>query len=98
MEENSKERFEKIKNKFKLTSFVSDLDGTVKVSDQFINDFDFLIKLVDQIDKRNHIESINKIEKLKPIKEYEMYSFNDIVKTICENREKINEIISKISE
>lgn len=43
-------------------------------------------------------ESINKIEKLKPIKEYEMYSFNDIMKTLCENREKINEIISKISE
>lgn len=40
----------------------------------------------------------NKIEKLKPIKEYEMFSFSDIIKTLCENREKINEIISKISE
>lgn len=43
-------------------------------------------------------ESINKIEKLKPIKEYEMFSFSDIINTLCENREKINEIISKISE
>lgn len=41
---------------------------------------------------------ILRIEKLKPIKEYEMFSFNDIIKTLCENREKINEIISKISE
>lgn len=48
--------------------------------------------------EENPKESINKIKKIKPIKEYEMYSFNDIIKTLCKNREKINEIISKISE
>lgn len=98
IEENQKERFEKIKNLFNSSSFVSEFDGRIKVGKNFIEDFRYLINLVDLLDKRNHIESINKIEKLKPIKEYEMYSFNDIIKTLCENREKINEIISKISE
>lgn len=41
-------------------------------------------------------ESINKIEKLKSIKDYEMISFIDIIKTLCENREKINEIIERV--
>lgn len=98
IEENPKERFEKIKNLFNSSSFITEYDGTIKVEKYFIEDFGYLINLVDLLDKRNHIESINKIEKLKTIKDYEMISFIDIIKTLCENREKINEIISKISE
>lgn len=33
------------------------------------------------------------IEKLKSIKDYEIISHIDIIKILCENREKINEII-----
>lgn len=98
IEENPKERFEKIKNLFNSSSFITEYDGTIKVKKYFIEDFGYLINLVDLLDKRNHIESINKIEKLKPIKDYEIISSLDIIKTLCENREKINEIISKISE
>lgn len=47
-----------------------------------IKDFEYLINLVDQLDKRNHMESINKIEKLKPIKDYEMDIFIDIIKNV----------------
>lgn len=96
IEENPKERFEKIKDLFNSTSFITDFDGRIKVSKDFIEDFEFLIKLVDELDKRNHIESINKIEKLKPIKTYEMSSYIDIIKMLDENREKINEIIENI--
>lgn len=41
-------------------------------------------------------ESINKIEKLKPIKDYEIISSLDIIRILCENREKINEIIERV--
>lgn len=97
MKKNPKERFEEIKNLFNSSSFVSEFDGSIKVTKEFIEDFKYLIKLVDQMDKRNHIESINKIEKLKTIKDYEMINFIDIIKVLCENREKINEIIEKIN-
>lgn len=35
-------------------------------------------------------------EELKSIKDYEMISFIDIIKTLSENREKINEIIERV--
>lgn len=60
IEENPKERFEKIKNLFNSSSFISDVDSIVKVSSHFIQDFDFLIKLVENLDKRNHIERVVK--------------------------------------
>lgn len=41
-------------------------------------------------------ESINKIEKLKSIKDYEIISSLDIIRILCENREKINEIIERV--
>lgn len=63
IEENSKERFEKIKNLFNSTSFVSDVDSTVKVSSHFIQDFDFLIKLVENLDAYNKLKKeLMKIE------------------------------------
>lgn len=62
----------------------------IEVTSKFIRDFEYLINLVDQLDKRIHIE------KLKSIKDYEMISFIDIIKTLCENREKINEIIERM--
>lgn len=45
---------------------------------------------------KQKFEGSNKIEKLKPVKDYEMISFIDIIKTLCENREKINEIIERV--
>lgn len=55
--------------------------------------YDDIKELFAIIEVLKNKESINKIEKLKPIKDYEMISFIDIIKTLCENREKINEII-----
>lgn len=64
MEENPKEKFERIKKAFNQSGFKSfiqdDVIHTLEVSKSFIEDFEYLIKLVDQLDKRNHIESINK--------------------------------------
>lgn len=100
MEQNPKERFESIKKAFNESGFNSfiqdDVIRTVEVSKNFISDFEFLINLVENLDKRNHIETVNKIEKLKSIKDYEMISFIDIIRTLCENREKINEIIESV--
>lgn len=94
MEQNPKEKFEDIKKTFYQSDFGVFLPkDKIEVTSKFIKDFEYLINLVDQLDKRNHIETINKIEKLKPIKDYEMINFIDIIKTLCENREKINEII-----
>jgi hypothetical protein len=97
MEENPKEKFEHIKKVFYQSGISALLyKDKIEVTPKFIRDFEYLINLVDQMDKRNHIESINKIEKLKSIKDYEMISFIDIIKTLCENREKINEIIERV--
>lgn len=97
MEQNPKEKFEDIKKVF-YQSDISTLlcRDKIEVTPKFIRDFEYLINLVEQMDKRNSIETINKIEKLKPIKDYEMISFIDIIKTLCENREKINEIIERV--
>ena len=66
MEENPKERFEDIKKHFYNAEFGKFIiKDKVEVTPKFIRDFEYLINLVDQMDKRNHIESINKIEKLK---------------------------------
>lgn len=97
MEQNPRERFEDIKKAFYQSDFGVFLStDKIEVTGDFIKDFEYLINLVDQLDKRNHIETINKIEKLKPIKDYEMISFIDIIRTLCENREKINEIIERL--
>lgn len=97
MEQNHKERFEDIKKAFYKSDFGVFLPSDkVEVTPKFIEDFKFLIKLVDQLDKRKSIDSINKIEKLKPLKVYEMISYIDIIKVLSENREKINEIIDFI--
>lgn len=97
MDQNPKERFENIKKAFYQSGFNSfiqdDVIHTVEVSKNFIKDFEYLIMLVEQMDKRNHVESINKIEKLKTLKDNEIINFIDIIKILCENREKINEII-----
>lgn len=94
MEQNPKERFEDIKKAFYQSDFGAFLpNDKIEVTYNFIKDFDYLIKLVDQLDKRKSIESINKTEKLKPLKTYEMSTFIDIIKMVDENREKINEII-----
>lgn len=95
MEQDPKERFEDIKKAFYQSDFEM-FGNSIEVVPRFIEDFKFLINLVDQMDKRNHIETKNKIEKLKSIKDYEMISFIDIIKTLCENREKINEIIERV--
>lgn len=94
MEQNPKERFESIKRYFYQSNFFK--NERIEVTPKFIEDFEFLIKLVDQMDKRKHIETKNKIEKLKSIKDYEMISFIDIIKVLSENREKINEIIERV--
>lgn len=97
MEQNPKERFEDIKNAFYQSDFgVFSHSDKIEVTPKLIKDFEFLINLVEILNKRNHIETINKIEKLKSIKDYEMISFIDIIKVICENREKINEIIERV--
>lgn len=95
MEQNPKERFEEIKKAFYSSDFNSFiLNKNIEVSKNFINDFEFLIRLVDELDKYNHqIKETKNLEKLKPIKDYEMINFIDIIKTLYENREKINEII-----
>lgn len=95
MEENPKERFEEIKKAFYSSDFNSFIPNkSIEVSKSFINDFEFLIRLVDELDKYNHqIKETKNLEKLKSIKDYEMISFIDIIKTLSENREKINEII-----
>jgi len=98
IEKNPKERFEEIKKAFYSSGFNTFIeDKDIMVTKSFIKDFDYLIKLVDQLNKRKSIDSINKIEKLKTIKDYEMITFIDIIKTLSENREKINEIIEKIN-
>ena len=95
MEENPKERFEEIKKLFYSTNFIP--NKTIEVTKSFINDFEFLIRLVDELDKYNYqIKETKNLEKLKSIKDYEMISFIDIIKTLCENREKINEIIERV--
>lgn len=97
MEQNPKERFKEIKKLF-YQSDISSLLHKVKieVTPKFIRDFEYLINLVEQMDKRNPIESINKIEKLKSIKDYEFISSLDVIRILCENREKINEIIERV--
>lgn len=97
IEENPKERFEDIKKAFYQSDFGVFFKGDrIEVTPKFIEDFEFLIKLVENLDKRNHIESTNKIEKLKTIKDYEIISSLDIIRILCENRDKINEIIENI--
>lgn len=88
MEQNAKERFEEIKKVF-YSSDISTLlyKDKIEVTPKFIRDFEYLIDLVEQMNKRKHIE------KLKSIKDYEMISYIDIIKRLSENREKINEII-----
>lgn len=98
MEQNPKERFEDIKKAFYQSDFGVFLPkDKIEVTGDFIIDFEYLINLVDQLDKRNYIESINKIEKLKSMKDdFKICSFIDVIKLISENREKINEIIERV--
>lgn len=100
MEENPKERFEVIKKAFNQSGFKlfiqDDVIHTVEVSKNFIKDFEFLIRLVEELDRYNHQIKEEQIAKLKSIKDYEMISFIDIIKTLIENREKINEIIERV--
>lgn len=59
MEQNQKERFEDIKKVF-YQSDISTLlcKDKIEVTPKFIRDFEYLIDLVDQLDKRNHIERV----------------------------------------
>ena len=84
MEQNPKERFEEIKKVF-YQSDISTLlcKDKIEVTPKFIRDFEYLIKLVEQMGKRNNIE--DQLESLVEINlEFKAvpYNFKCITKRI----------------
>lgn len=79
IEQNAKERFEKIKNLFNSTKREFGNDNTVLVTRNFIEDFGYLIKLVENLDAYNKLN--------KELMEIEVFMKDDVYII----REKIKE-------